>query len=140
MNKETFSRIFVVILLVLISMLFVAMIRTFLMTILLAAIFSGISQPLYRRFVSLFRGRMPLASICTLLVLLVVVVGPLLFFLGVLASQAVQISATVGPWIQTQINQPDKITEFLDSIPGAERVEPYRAQILTKLGQFVGAL
>jgi len=139
MNKESFSRVFVILLLIFISALFVSMIRTFLMTILLAAIFSGISQPLYNRILKAFRGRKALASLCTLLILLIVVVGPLLFFLGVLAAQAVQISQTVGPWIQKQINEPDKITELLDSVPALQELEPYRVQILTKLGQLVGA-
>jgi predicted PurR-regulated permease PerM len=140
MNKENFSRTFVILLVVFISLMFVAMIRTFLMTILLAAIFSGISQPLYARLVGLFRGRRALASLATLLVLLVVIVGPLLFFFGVLVTQAVQISQTVGPWIQTQIKEPDKLTELFDSVPALAKLEPYRAQILTKLGQAVGTV
>ncbi len=50
--KQDKARIvFVVILLVAISALFVAMTRKFLMTILLAAIFSGLAQPLYRAHV-----------------------------------------------------------------------------------------
>jgi predicted PurR-regulated permease PerM len=140
MNRENFGRVFVILLVAFISILFVEMIRNFLMTILLAAIFSGISQPLYSRLLRVFRGHRAVASLVTLLVLLVVIVGPLLFFLGILASQAIQISQTVGPWIQAQINQPDKLTELIDRIPALDKLEPYRAQIMTKLGQFVGAV
>jgi predicted PurR-regulated permease PerM len=140
MNRENFTRAYVILLVVLISVLFVEMIRGFLMTLLLAAIFSGVSQPLFTRLLRLFNGRGAAASFCTLLVLLVVIVGPLLFFFGILVSQAVQISQAVGPWIQTQISQPDKFSELIDSVPVLERLEPYRAQILTKLGQVVGAL
>ncbi len=139
MNKGNFTRAYVVLLVIFISALFVEMIRGFLMTLLLAAIFSGISQPLYSRLLRLFQGRGAVASLVTLLVLLVVIVGPLLFFLGILASQAIQISQTVGPWIQTQINQPDKFTELIDEIPALDKLEPYRAQIMTKLGEFAGA-
>jgi predicted PurR-regulated permease PerM len=140
MEKEKFSRAFLIILVIFISIFFVAMIRRFLMTILLAAIFSGISQPLYSRLVQVFRGRRALASLSTLLVLLIVIVGPLLVFVSILASQALQISQAVGPWIQQQISQPDKLSELLESVPGLDRLEPYRAEILTKLGQAVGTV
>lgn len=140
MKKETFSRAFVVLLVVLITLLFVTMIRGFLMTLLLAAIFSGISQPLYKRLLRLLGGRRALASIMTLLMLLIVIVGPLLFFLGVLASEAFQISQAVGPWIEKQIHQPDKLSRLIDRIPGLDKIEPYRAQIMEKLGQVVGAM
>jgi predicted PurR-regulated permease PerM len=140
MNKENFGRVFVILLLILISLLFVAMIRRFLMTILLAAIFSGIATPLYSKLLGVFRGRKALASLCTLLVVLIVVVGPLLVFFGILATQAFQISHAVGPWIQKQIDQPDSLSHLLESIPGLEKLEPYRAQVMTKLGQLVGAI
>lgn len=138
MNKENFSRVFLLLLVASISLWFVAMIRNFLMTLLLAAIFSGISQPLYTRLTRLFRGRRALASLCSLLVLLVVIVGPLFAFLGILVAQAVEVSQTVTPWIQAQAQEPDKLARLLDSIPGLQRLEPYRVQILQKLGQVVG--
>jgi predicted PurR-regulated permease PerM len=140
MNKDNFTRVFLLLLVTSISLLFVMMIRGFLMTLLLAAIFSGICQPLYSGLVRLFRGRRKLASLCSLFVLLIVVVGPLFTLLGVLVSEAVQISQTVGPWIQAQVNEPDKLTHLLDSFPWLKKVEPFRVQILTKAGQAVGAV
>lgn len=128
----------VVILLVFISALFVAMIRSFLVTLLLAAIFSALTQPLYRRLLDLLRGKRALASVMTLLVLLLIVVLPLLAFLGVLASQALSISQAAGPWIQKQIQEPDEFTQFLESLPGFDRLAPYKEEILSKLGQLVG--
>ena len=137
MNEEKVRITFVLLLLVLISALFLAMVREFLMTILLAAIFSGMSQPLHSRLLKLFRGRRGLASTVTLLILVIVIIGPLLAFLGVLASQALQVSQAVGPWIQMQIQDPDR---WLATIPGVEKLEPYREQILTRIGQFVGTV
>ena len=137
-ERDRFRRAFVLLLLVFISAMFITMIRQFLMTILLAAIFSGLAQPLYKRLVGAFRGRRALASITCLLIILVVIVWPLLFFLGVLTSQAISITTAVGPWIQKQTTQPDRIVELMKQLPLYDQVEPYRAQILTKLGQFVG--
>ena len=140
MKQDRARIVFVVILLIAISALFVAMTRKFLMTILLAAIFSGLSQPLYRRLKRLLRGRKRLASIFTLVVILALIVGPLLAFLGVLTSQAIQIADTAGPWIQRQLQDSSNGGNFGARIPSLGRLEPYREQILGKAGEAVGAV
>jgi predicted PurR-regulated permease PerM len=119
---------------------FVAMIRQFLLTILLAAIFSALVHPVYDRFCRLFRGRRAWASTATLLLLLIVVVAPLLTFLGVLAAQAIKVSETAGPWIQQQLAEPDRLAALFNRIPGVEKLAPYREEILTRAGQLVGTV
>lgn len=138
MDDGRFRKAFLILLLVAISAAFVAMIRQFLMTILLAAIFSGLVFPVFRRLETLFRGRRVLASITTMIIVLVVIVAPLLTVLGVVAGQAFKVSETVAPWIQERLDEPSLITERLEGIPGADRLEPYREQIYTKTGEAVG--
>ena len=67
-------------LLVFISVLFIAMIRRFLMTLLLAAILSGVVHPFYARVLRTFRGRKTAASALTLILLLLLVGLPALGF------------------------------------------------------------
>ncbi len=140
MNEKTFRLTLVVLLVAAVSVLFVAMIRRFLMTILLAAIFSGLARPLYTRLLAAFRGRKNLASLCTLVLIVAMIVGPFLAFLGVLASQAYQIAQSVGPWIEKQVDEPDNFTRLVDRFPALARLEPYRAEIIDKLGQAVGSI
>ncbi len=140
MDEKKFRLAFVILLVVAISVFFVAMIRSFLMTILLAAVFAGLIQPLYKRLLHLFRDRKTPAALLTLVLLLIAVVGPLLAFLGVLTSQALQIADAAGPWIQRQIQETDNITRLMERFPALERLEPYRAEIISKLGQAVGAI
>jgi predicted PurR-regulated permease PerM len=140
LKKDKTQVVFVVILLVAISALFVAMTRKFLLTILLAAIFSGLAQPLYTALFRLVRGRKKIASLLTLVVILVVIVGPLLAFLGVLTSQAVQIANAAGPWIEKQVEAHRAGGSFVSRFPALERLEPYREQIIGKLGEAVGAI
>lgn len=140
MKQDRARVVFVVILLVAVSSLFVAMTRTFLITILLAAIFSGLAQPLYERIERVLRGRRKLASILTLIVILVLIVSPLLAFLGVLTSEAIQIAETAGPWIQKQLKDSSGGGNFASRIPSLGRLEPYREQILEKAGEAVGAV
>jgi predicted PurR-regulated permease PerM len=139
MTDGNLRKAILVLLLIAISAIFVAMIRQFLMTILLAGIFSGLAFPFYSRLVRVFRGRRALASLATLAILLLVVAGPILAVLGIVASEAFRVSEAVRPWIQEQIREPSTLTGYLKAIPGIERLEPYRAQILTKAGELVGS-
>jgi predicted PurR-regulated permease PerM len=80
MTETGFRQVFLLLLVTAISAAFVAMIRAFLLTILLAAIFAGLSYPVYQWILVRVRGRKALAAIATLLVLLVM--APLLAVLG----------------------------------------------------------
>ncbi|MFQ5600644.1 MAG: AI-2E family transporter [Candidatus Krumholzibacteriia bacterium] len=139
MSPDRFRKTFLLLLLVIISIGFLLMIRRFLMALLLAAIFSGLLQPVYARGLRLFRGRRAPASLCTLLLFVIMVLGPVFTFFGLVASEALRVSEEVTPWVQEQIAEPDKLTRRLDSIPGIARLEPYRDQILAKVGQLVGS-
>jgi predicted PurR-regulated permease PerM len=138
MNESRFRQAFLVILLVGISLAFVAMIRPFMMAILLAAIFAGLASPLYRRITRLFGGRRALASLATILLLLFVVLVPLLALLGIVAAQALHVTEQVRPWVAEQLANPDLLLRRLEMIPGIEKLEPYRDQILKKSGEAVG--
>jgi predicted PurR-regulated permease PerM len=137
MDRDRLRHISLVILLVLVTALFLAMIRRFLIVLLLAALLAGLAHPLYRGILRRVRGRRNLASATTLLILLVVVIAPLSLLLGLVAGQALQISNQVGPWVSAQVNEPSRL---LEKIPGAERLAPYRPEILTRLGQMVGSV
>lgn len=139
MDRDRFGKVFLLLLVIAISATFVAMIRNFLITILLAAIFSGLAHPLYARLARLFRGHRAMASLVTLLLLLVVVIGPLLGILGIVASEALSISETVGPWISARLSEPAAFDHLFESLPWYERLEPFREQIMTKAGELVNS-
>jgi predicted PurR-regulated permease PerM len=138
MTEESFRKTFLIILLVVISATFVAMIRYFLLTILLAGIFAGLSHPLYSWILRVFRGHRIVASLATILVLLVVIVVPLLTVLGIVAAEAFSVSEAVRPWIRERLAEPSALPEYLARVPGIEQLEPYRQQIYTKGGELVG--
>lgn len=140
MNSRDFRNIFLVALVVAITLLFVAMIRSFLLTILLAAILSGLAHPLYDRLRRRFGDRRALASAVTMFILVAVIVVPLLGFLGVVATQAIRVSESVGPWIQQQVSKPDALAGLFDRLPFADKLAPYRDEILTRAGQLVGTV
>ena len=88
MTETRFRQAFLLLLVTAISAAFVAMIRAFLLTILLAAIFAGLSYPVYRWVLGRAGGRKALAAIVTLVLLLVLVMAPLLAVLGAGANEA----------------------------------------------------
>jgi predicted PurR-regulated permease PerM len=137
MDPRRFQRASLLLLVAVISAIFVTMIRQFLVTLLLAATFSGLFQPLFQRWLRLVRGRRSLASTGTLVTLVLLLLIPLLLLLGVLATQAISITESVRPWTQEQIQRGTDLEAFLAKIPGYDRLEPYRAEILTKLGEIV---
>ena len=138
MNKETINQWVLLLLVLLISALFLSMIRQFLMAIFLAGIFSALSYPLYRRFVRWSGGRRALASMVTLLLIVFVVIIPLGALLGIVTAQAIKVGEAVTPWVAKHLSQPDEISSILKSLPFYDRIEPYRNLILTKAGELVG--
>jgi len=140
MTDARFRQAFLVLLVATISAAFLAMIRTFLLTILLAAIITGLSYPIYDWLLGRLRGRQALAAITTLFLLLLLVVAPLLGVLGAGANEALRMTETIRPRLQELVDQPGELDSRLRALPGYQLIEPYRAQILTKAGELVGSL
>ena len=139
MTETRFRQAFLLLLVTAISVAFVAMIRTFLLTILLAAIFTGLSYPVYQWLLRRFRDRRALTAIATLVLLLTLVIAPLLAVLGAAATEALRVTDTLGPRLQQLVDQPGELDSRLRGIPGYDRIAPYRAQILMKAGELVGS-
>jgi predicted PurR-regulated permease PerM len=139
MTETRFRQAFLLLLVTAISVAFVAMIRTFLLTILLAAIFTGLSYPVYQWLLGPFRGRRALTAVATLVLLLTLVMAPLLVVLGAGANEALRVTETIRPRLQQLVDQPGELDSRLRAIPGYDRIAPYRAQILIKAGELVGS-
>jgi predicted PurR-regulated permease PerM len=139
-DNARFRRGFLLALVVGITAAFIFVIKGFLMTIVVAAIFSGVAHPLYRRLLRGFGGRRAAASVVTLLSLVLLVLGPLVFVLTIVAGEAVRLTDNVTPWVQQMVNEPERLNTYLDRIPGINRIEPYRETLLTKAGEFSGSL
>lgn len=139
MTDTRFRQAVLVLLVAAISIAFVAMIRAFLLTILLAAIFAGLSYPMYEWLGRKLGGRSALAAIATLLVLVTLVIGPLLAVLAAGANEALRVSEVIRPQVERFVEHPGEFNQRLRLLPGYAYVEPYRAQIFTKAGELVSS-
>jgi predicted PurR-regulated permease PerM len=139
MTETRFRQAFLLLLLAGISVAFVAMIRDFLLTILLAAIFAAVSYPMYQWILQRVRGRAGVAAIATLLVLVTLIVGPLLAVLGAGAREALRVSEVARPQLERLVQRPGEFNRRLRAVPGYRFIEPYRRQIYLKAGELVGS-
>ena len=137
---ETYRRSVLALLVLIVTVAFLAMMRKFLVTLLLAGIFSALLYPLYRRLLLGFRGRKHAASAVTLLLVVLLVVLPFAGFIGVLVSQAISVTDSVTPWIQTHISTADQIVELMQRLPFGDRLLPYRSEVLSRTAEAVQAV
>jgi predicted PurR-regulated permease PerM len=140
MSQEKFNKAFVVLLLLFITAVFMAMIWPFLMTIVMAAIFSGLTRPMYRGLKRGLGGRSSLAAALSLLVIVFGVLLPLAALLGAVAAEGLKVSQAVKPWIQRQLAEPAELSELLKNIPFYDHLLPYKETIFLKAGEMVGRL
>ncbi|MDT8436546.1 MAG: AI-2E family transporter [Gemmatimonadota bacterium] len=137
-GRDRFGRTFLLLLTVGITILFLTMIRSMLVALLMAGIFAALFQPLHRRLLRAFGGRRNLASLVSVLVALLLVVVPLSGFAGIVASQAIDVTRSVGPWIEQQVAEPDRLDELLSRVPLLDRLRPFQGQISAKLAEVAG--
>jgi predicted PurR-regulated permease PerM len=140
MDRTGVNRAIILLIVVLVSVIFLAMIRQFLMAILLAGIFSAMAQPLYRRIERFAGGRSSLASTITLAAIFLIIILPLAGLLGIVAGQAVRISHSVSPFIQQWMNTPSAVSDLVRSWPLFDTFSAYQGTILQKAGELVGVI
>nr|WP_320010604.1 AI-2E family transporter [uncultured Desulfobulbus sp.] len=140
MKRELINKSVLLVMVLSISALFLDMIHQFLMPMFMAGIFSAMLRPAHRWLTSKIGGRHNLASILVLLAMIILVLAPLSLLIGVVVSQALSVSQSVTPWVQTFINEPTAISTYLEKLPFYDQVLPYRAVIIERAGQVVGNL
>jgi predicted PurR-regulated permease PerM len=139
MPDQRFRHAFLILLVAAVSAAFLAMIWTFALTILLAAIFAGLAYPVYAGMARRFGGRDGLAAATTLVMMLLLVLVPLVAVLAAGANEALRMTEEFGPRLKDTLSDSGALEERLRGLPGYALIEPYRDQILSRATQVVGA-
>ncbi len=140
MNQDAINKSVLVLMVIAISALFFSMISQFLMAIFLAGLFSALARPVYRRLKIMFNGHRHLASVTTLLLMIFVVLIPMMLLVGIIVGQAIDVGQSITPWVKQTIEQPDRISAYLQHLPFYDELVPYREIILEKAGKLVGSI
>ncbi|MDH3686741.1 MAG: AI-2E family transporter, partial [Myxococcales bacterium] len=142
-DPRRFRGLFLLILVGGISFLFFRMIEPFLMALLLGAIFSALLRPLYTRLLARTGDRKAVSSGLALLLFVVVLLGPLAAFLGIVAQQAINVSESVGPWVldvQQQLDQEGGFDRLIEGLPFADVLRPYQAELTERAGTVAASI
>jgi len=110
MQQSLVNRAVLILVLGVISVLFYQVVKPFLLSIFIAALFSALFTPLYRWFLGHIGNRQALAAALTLVTVLLFVFVPLLMVFGTVLTQALEVAQTAKPWVQQQLAQPGLIT------------------------------
>lgn len=133
------QRRFLLVLVILVSILFLWMVRSFLITLFLAAIFAAMAMPMHRLIRRKVGGRHSLAASFSLLILIIAFGIPLFGFTGLVANQAVEISSAARPWFENQIIELGNWDEMLERFPFLSHIFPGEGELLSKLSEFTAA-
>ena len=107
-----------------ITVAFYWVIADFLLTLLLATVLAGMVHPFYSRIRERFGGRSSLAAGVTVVLSLVIVIIPLLLFVGVLVGEAASVSETAAQWITEQAGPTGELRKKLAEDPDIQRLLP----------------
>ena len=103
-NGRNFRTAFVLVLVVAVSLLFLAVTWPFLKPLLLGALLAGLFRPFYQWVTRRLGDRRSLGAIVTLVILFIIVVGPALAFLGIVVQQALNVSDQAIPWVRQHLD------------------------------------
>ena len=137
-SAATFRTAFVLILVLAVSALFVAVTWPFLKPLLLGAMLAGLCRPLYNWVKRLVRGRASLAATLTLLILFILVAGPVSAFVGVVVTQALNVSDHAIPWVQQHFGAASTFNAhdwLVQRFPALAPYVPEQAQIIEGMGR-----
>jgi predicted PurR-regulated permease PerM len=135
-GAQRFQKAFLLILVAGISILFLLMIRVFLLAVFLAAVFAGMAYPLYRWLLERLR-RPALASLATILVLFLGLGLPLAGFLTIVATEAIQVSQGAEAWFRAQAGRLEELRGLLERIPFVGPLLPDGEQLLEQFQQLL---
>lgn len=136
-SHERYRKAFILFLVIGIAALFVAMIRDFLITVLLAGIFSGLLYPVYHRLLQLpgLKNHPGLTSASVLLLAFFAIGIPLAGLLGIVTAEAVNMSENVVPWAREHLAKINLSEQLPEWIPFSDQLDPYKETILARLGE-----
>jgi len=140
-DENKFQSAFVLILVAVASWIFLAIIWPFMQALLVGAILAGLCQPIYKLLLKWCRGKEGPAAFATVIIIILMVVGPLSTAGGLVIKQAVDVSEHAIPWVQSTFGQEqfDIHKWLVTKVPWAANYIPAKEEIFTHIGEVAKA-
>jgi len=142
-SRETdrFRKAFILALLLIVGGTFLGMVSSFIIALVLAGVFAALLYPTQERVAGRLGGRRYLAASLVLVGSVVIIGLPIALVLGVVVSEALQVSKQIQPWMDELLQEGASggigLPEWL---PYRESLEPYRESILDKFAEATRAI
>jgi predicted PurR-regulated permease PerM len=140
MTDTHFRKAFLLFMVASLTIGLVIVLRGFLMTILAAALLTGLLYPMFLWLSRKFGNRPKSAAGVTLLLTIVITVGPVAGIISLVLGQASSITQSAAPAVERAINEPTYLDRLLRQAPGYDYIAPYREQILTTARDVVNSI
>ncbi|MDX9894734.1 MAG: AI-2E family transporter [Desulfofustis sp.] len=140
MRSEAVNKLVLLGLVLIISAVFLTMIHQFIMPLFMAGLFSAVLSPAHHWLTRKLGGNAHIASILTVVGMILLVLVPLSVLIGVVVAQAINVAQSITPFVQTLINEPTILNRYIEKIPYIEQILPYRDVLIEKAGQLVGTV
>jgi len=140
LTASQLHKAFLLIVVVGITVLFLVMIRGFLVAVILAGVFAGMGRPVFLAITKRLGGRRRSASLLTVLGLLLLIVIPLGAFLALVVAQAVEVSDSAGSWIAEQSLRWSELASRLETVPILGHLVPAEEAIASRASELVGRI
>jgi predicted PurR-regulated permease PerM len=118
-----------------ITALLLWVIRPFVVAIVMAAVLGAVAHPLYRNVLRRLGGRKSLASGITVALSLVLVIVPLVLFLGIVVGEALELSQSAAEWMAVHAQESETLQRQLEQDPRLKRLLPYQDDIIEKASE-----
>jgi predicted PurR-regulated permease PerM len=139
-RTEAVQKLVLLGLVLIISTVFLSMIQQFLMPVFMAGLFSAMLSPTHRWLNEKLGDRPQIASVLTVIAMVLLVLAPLSVLIGVVVGQAINVAQSITPFVQTLINEPTILNRYIEKIPYLDQLLPYRDVLIEKAGQLVGTV
>ncbi len=142
-KSNKFRGIFVIVLVLVTAGLFLAVAWPLLKAIFVAAVLSGLSNPIQRSLVKLLRGKRGLAAALTVVIVMIILFGPVSALITMVARQAMGFSEHTIPWLQDNLDW-DGVNRLramvTGSVPWLADMLPSTEDLVTSLGTATQAI
>jgi predicted PurR-regulated permease PerM len=140
MKQEQFNKITILIMTIGVTVVFIGMIKGFLMAIFMAALFAGLLFPVYNKLKSKNKGKPTRAAFGTILLFIFIILLPVSIVLIIVVDQAIAASESVRPLLIEITENPIAFVENIRSIPIVSKLYPDQVKLVKTINDIVNEL